>query len=129
MGTKHCFEMNTLSGRKRLLMVAGTRKDADQRSEILRRNGYDVDCACRSDIALTLSRTHSYDVVLLALECESPQIAAIADEIQKLNPNALVACIADCGKAIPPLPCDRMLWKGEPLEYFLARVNALAATA
>ena len=47
----------------------------------------------------------------------------------KRNPNAMIACLADCKKAIPPLPCDRLLWKGEPLEYFLARVEALAATA
>lgn len=127
MNSKPCFATNALSSRKRLLIVANTCADADQRSEYLRRNGYEVDCATEKDVALALSRTHSYDVVVLALECAG--IAELADHIQKLNPNAMVACLADCKKAIPPLPCDRMLWKGEPLEYFLARVEALAATA
>jgi len=129
MSTKHCFAMNSLSARKRLLFVATTRADADQRSEFLRRNGYEVDCASRRDMALSMSRARSYDVVLLALDCGSPQIAALADEIERQNPNTLVACMADCSKSIPAFPCHRMLWKGEPLEYFLARINALAATA
>lgn len=128
MTGKSCFTVNSLSGRKRLLIVANTHVDAAQRSDYLRRNGYEVDCAAGGDVALAMTSTHSYDVVVLALDCDSslPELAA---RIQKLNPNAMVACLADCKKAIPPLPCDRMLWKGEPLEYFKARVDALAATA
>jgi CheY-like chemotaxis protein len=129
MAQKSCFAITSISARKRLLIVANTRVDASQRSEFLRRNGYEVDCAASGEDALNLSRTRTYDVVLLALNCESPKIAALAARIQKLNPNALVACLADCKKALPPVPAHRMLWKGEPLEYFLARVEALAATA
>ena len=127
MNQKTCLAINSFSARKRLLIVANTRVDADQRSEYLRRNGYEVDCASGSDVAISMTRTHSYDVVVLTIDCD--QIAELAARIQKLNPNAMVACLADCKKAIPPLPCDRLLWKGEPLEYFLARVEALAATA
>jgi len=127
MNQKSCFAINSYSARKRLLIVANTRVDADQRSEFLRRNGYEVDCATGSDVALNMTRTHSYDVVVLALDCN--EVAEIAARIQKLNPNAMIACLADCKKTIPPLPCDRLLWKGEPLEYFLARLEALAATA
>ena len=127
MTQKSCFAIDSYSARKRLLIVANTRVDADQRSEYLRRNGYEVDCATGTDVALSLTRSHSYDVVVLALDCDD--VASVAARIQKLNPNALVACLADCKKAIPPLPCDRMLWKGEPLEYFLARLEALSAIA
>jgi CheY-like chemotaxis protein len=119
----------SLSARKRLLIVANTRVDADQRSEFLRRNGYEVDCATGSDVALSMARTRSYDVVVLALEGESIDVAFLAKAIQKSNPNAMVACLADCKKPVPLLPPNRMLWRGEPLEYFLARVETLAATA
>jgi CheY-like chemotaxis protein len=129
MNRKSHFVINSLSTRKRLLMVANTRVDADQRSDFLRRNGFEVDCATGTDVALTMSRTHSYDVVVLALDSDCHVIANLAEQIQKANPNAMVACLADCKKPVPPLPCDRMLWKGEPLEYFLARVETLAATA
>ncbi|HVZ16010.1 MAG TPA: hypothetical protein VG897_02750 [Terriglobales bacterium] len=128
MNRKPHFVMNSLSARKRLLMVANTRADADQRSEFLRRNGYEVDCASCGEIALALSQTRSYDVVVLAAD-DGHDVTFLAKAIQKSNPNAMVACLADCAKPVPPLPCHRMLWKGEPLEYFLARVETLAATA
>ena len=129
MNHKSSFAVTSISARKRMLIVANTRVDADLRSDYLRRNGYEVDCASGSDVALTLSRTRSYDVVLLAVDNDCGEIAALAHQLQKNNPNALVACLADCKKPVPHLPCDRMLWKGEPLEYFLARVETLAATA
>jgi len=129
MNRKPHLVVNPLSTRKRLLIVANTRVDADQRSEFLRRNGFEVDCAAGRDVALAMSRTRSYDVVVLALDSDCHVIANLAGAIQKANPNAMVACLADCKKPVPPLPCDRMLWKGEPLEYFLARVETLAATA
>jgi CheY-like chemotaxis protein len=129
MAQKSCFAINSISVRKRMLIVGSTRFDANQQTDFLRRRGYEVDCASRGDVAISMTRTHSYDVVVLALDCDSPRIAELAARIQKLNPNALVTCLADCKKALPPLPAHRMLWKGEPLEYFLARVEALAATA
>ena len=129
MTRKTCFVMNSYSDHKRLLIVTNTRADANKRSDYLRRNGYEVDCATGTDVAISMTRTHSYDVALLVLDCDCSEIARLAAQIQKLNPNCLVACLADCSKAIPPLPAHRMLWKGEPLEYFKARVDALAAIA
>ncbi len=129
MNQKSSFAVTSISARKRMLIVANTPVDADQRSEYLRRNGYEVDCANNGAVALALSRTRSYDVVLLAVEGECGEITMLAHQLQKNNPNTLVACLADCKKPVPHLPCDRMLWKGEPLEYFLARVETLAAIA
>ena len=129
MNRKAHFVITSISARKRLLMVANTRMDADRRAEFLRRNGFEVDCAVCSDDAIHLSRSHSYDVVVLALEGDCHVVADLATILQKTSPNAMVACLADCKKPVPPLPCDRMLWKGEPLEYFLARVETLAAIA
>jgi len=129
MNHKSCFAMPSLSSRKRLLIVAKTGTAAHQRSEFLRRNGYEVDCASGLTGAIAMSRMRSYDMVVLALNGDCANIKKVASQIQKLNPNTLVTCFADCSKAIPPLASDRMLWTGEPLEYFLARVEALAATA
>lgn len=127
MNRKSSFAVTSLSGRKRLLLVADNAGEVGLRSEFLRRNGYDVDFANGAAMAQAMARTHSYDIVLMAIEC--PALKTLAAKLQRLNPNATVACLADCSKAIPPLPCSRMLWKGEPLEYFLARVETLAATA
>lgn len=127
MNRKPTFAISSLSGRKRLLFVAERLGDAGLRSDFLRRNGYDVDFANGAAMALAMARTHSYDIVLMGVE--TPALKALAAKIQRLNRNATVAYIADCSQAIPPMPCYRMLWKGEPLEYFLARVETLAATA
>ena len=127
MNGKPTLAMTSLSGRKRLLFVADRLGDAGLRSEFLRRNGYEVDFANGTAMALAMARTHSYDIVLMGVD--TPALKALASKLQRLNPNATVAYIADCGQAIPPMPCYRMLWKGEPLEYFLARVETLAATA
>ena len=120
--------MPSLSSRKRLLIVAKTGSAVQQRSEFLRRHGYEVDCATGLNSALNLTRTHSYDMVVLTFNGDCANIKKVASQIQKLNPNTLVTCLANTNK-IPPLPSHRMLWTGEPLEYFLARVEALAATA
>jgi len=129
MNPKTCVAVGSLSNRKRLLIVAKSDAAAHHRSEYLRRNGYEVDCASGLSNALQMSRARSYDMVVLALDGDSMNIKKLATQIQRLNPNALVTCLADCSKAIPPLPSHRMLWSSEPLEYFLARVEALAATA
>jgi hypothetical protein len=128
MNQKACFVLPSLSRRKRVLIVTKANTEAQQRSEFLRRNGYEVDCASSLNGAVTLTRTHSYDLVVLAVnDCSA--IKKTAAQIQRLNPNTLITCLTDVRKAIPPLPSHRMLWSGEPLEYFLARVEALAATA
>lgn len=119
--------VTSISCRKRLLFVAERLGDAGLRSEFLRRNGYDVDFANGSGMALAMARTHSYDIVLMGVD--TPALNALAAKLQRLNPNATVAYLADCSQVIPPMPCYRMLWKGEPLEYFLARVETLAAIA
>jgi len=127
MNVKPSFAMTSLSVRKRLLFVGDRLGDAGLRSEFLRRNGYEVDFANGAAMALAMARTHSYDIVLMGVE--TPALKALATKVQRLNPNATVGYLADCGQVIPPMPCYRMLWKGEPLEYFLARVETLAATA
>ena len=127
MNRKPSFAMTSFSGCKRLLFVAEHLGDAGLRSEFLRRHGYEVDFANGAAMALAMARTHSYDLVLMAVD--TPALKALASKLQRLNPNATVACLADCSQAIPQMPGYRMLWKGEPLEYFLARVETLAATA
>ena len=128
MNYKSVFAMPSLSTRKRVLIVTKAGAAAQQRSEFLRRNGYEVDTASSLASAVEMTRTHSYDLVVLALN-DYADIKKVASQIQRLNPNTLITCLTDVRKAIPPLPSHRMLWTGEPLEYFLARVEALAATA
>jgi len=113
--------------RKRLLIVGSTCFDTDQRSEYLRLRGYDVDCTPDLNAALDLSRSHTYDLIVLALDPEDHSISKVAEQLKRINPNSTITCLADCKKPIPPLPCHSMLWMGEPLEYFAARVEALSA--
>lgn len=101
--------------------------DTDERSEFLRHRGYHVDCAADLNISLDLSRSHGYDLIVLALDPEDCSIAKVAEKLKRINPTSTITCLADCKKPIPPLPCHSMLWKGEPLEYFAARVEALSA--
>jgi len=121
--------MRPLGTRKRVLLVGATPSDAEQRSEFLRRRGYDVDSASCGETAVTLSRSHSYDLIVVPVDLANGRLDKLCRTLQRLNPNSTIACLADCKKPLPAHPPDRLLWKGEPLEYFLARIDALAATA
>jgi hypothetical protein len=76
-----------------------------------------------------MGRTKNYDLIVLTLDEDPSILENLAGELQMSNPDAMITCLADCKKPIPPLPCDYLLWMGEPLEYFAARVEALAAVA
>jgi PleD family two-component response regulator len=127
MAQKALLPIDARASRKRVLIVASTCMDADMRSAYLRTRGYDVDCVASANVALRLSRVHSYDLILLAVDPDFPSLTELARELEQIRPTSTIACLADCKKPIPPLPCHRMLWKGEPLEYFVARVEALAS--
>jgi CheY-like chemotaxis protein len=129
MTHKSSFVMRPLGTRKRVLLVGATASDAEQRSDYLRRRGYEVDFTSNCEVAVTLSRTRSYDLIVLPVELSSGTLERTYRTLQRLNPNSTITCLADCKKPLPALPPDRLLWKGEPLEYFLARVDALSTTA
>jgi hypothetical protein len=125
-GMNRNIGLTSFSGNKRVLIVSETCVDSDERSAYLRSRGFRVDCAGCAETAVRMSRTISYDLVVLTMDVATTRLAA---ELERLNPSAMVTCLADCKKPIPPLRCDRLLWTGEPLEYFAARVETLAATA
>lgn len=129
MAHKSTLAMRPLGSRKRVLLVGASPSDAEQRSAFLRLRGYDVDSAICGDSAVEMSRSHSYDLIVLPADLTNGCLEKVCRKLQRLNPNATIACLADCKKPIPALPPDRLLWQGEPLEYFLARIDALAATA
>jgi len=129
MAHKSSFVMRPLGTRKRVLLVGATPRDAEQRSDFLRHRGYDVDSVTCGEAAVEISRSHSYDLIVLPVELANGCLEKFCRKLQRLNPNSTIACLADCKKPLPALPPDRLLWKGEPLEYFLARIDALAATA
>ncbi len=129
MEHKSTFAMRPLGTRKRVLLVGATPSDAAQRSEFLRSRGYEVDSTACCELAVTLSRSHSYDLIVLPVELTNGNLGRLCRKLQRLNPNSTIACLADCKKPIPAMPPGRLLWKGEPLEYFTARIDALSATA
>jgi PleD family two-component response regulator len=129
MRRKMCFSVRPYSAPKRVLIMAATVSDCAQRADSLRHRGYEVDCVTCSEAALTQSRSRSYDLVLLAVDTKSASISRLSRQLRKLNPDTTIACLADDRKPIPHIPCSRLLWTAEPMEYFIARVEALAATA
>ena len=129
MEHKSTFVMRPLGTRKRVLLVGATPTDAQQRSDFLRSRGYEVDSTDCGESALSLSRSHSYDLIVVPVDIANGHLDRLCRKLQRLNPNSTIACLADCKKPIPAMPPDRLLWKGEPLEYFTARIDALAATA
>jgi PleD family two-component response regulator len=129
MAHKSTFALRPLGARKRVLLVATNRDDCEQRSEFLRRRGYEVDCASSTADATAMSRVHSYDIIVLPIDLDCESLDKLGRKLQRQNPNATITCLADCKKPLPSLPGHCLLWKGEPLEYFLARMEALATTA
>jgi CheY-like chemotaxis protein len=129
MTHKSSFAMRPLGSQKRVLLVVNNREECARRSEFLRRRGYEVDCATHCDSAVTMSRARSYDVIVLPLELEPDTLDKLSRKLAKLNPNAAITCLADCTKPLPAFPGHRLLWLGEPLEYFIARVDALSKSA
>jgi PleD family two-component response regulator len=128
MAHKSSFTMRPLGSRKRVLLVVASEGDAARRSAVLRRRGYDVDSVTCAEAAVTISRTNSYDLIVVPVD-DIVCVEKLCRRLQKLNPNSTIACLADCQKPLPSLPAGRLLWKGEPMEYFLARVDALSAIA
>jgi len=129
MAHKSTFVMRPIGTQKRVLLLVANREDASRRSEVLRRRGYEVDFATCTEAALNMSRSHSYDIIVVPVDLDCDGLERLTRKLQRLNPNSTVVCLADCKKPIPSLPSYKLLWKGEPLEYFLARVDALSATA
>lgn len=128
MSRKATFVGRPLRAQKRVLLVLTNHDDGERRMDFLRRRGYAVDSCPGADAALTMSRTHSYDFIVLAVD-SAPGVERVCRRLQRLNPNSTVACMADLKKPIPSLPAGRLLWAGEPLEYFLARLDTLSAIA
>lgn len=122
------FVVRPLRAQKRVLLVVANRDDAERRTDFLRRRGFYVDSCSGADAAVSLSRSNSYDFIVLPVDA-TPAVEKVCRRLQRLNPNTTVACMADCKKPIPSLPAGRLLWEGEPLEYFLARLDTLSASA
>ena len=129
MAHKSTFVMRPLGSRKRVLLFVENQEDGSRRSDFLRRRGYEVDYATCTEVALDMSRSRSYDIIVIPVELDCDALERLTRKLQRLNPNSTIACLADCKKPLPSLPSYKLLWKGEPLEYFLARVDALSATA
>lgn len=129
MNHKPRLAAHPLGSRKRVLLVVANRDDAARRSDLLRSRGYEVDSVSGADDAVTFSRMHSYDLIVLPVDVDSVGVEKLSRRLHRLSPNSTIACLADCRKPIPSMPACSMLWKGEPLEYFLARIDALATTA
>ncbi|HWR14229.1 MAG TPA: hypothetical protein VN577_05345 [Terriglobales bacterium] len=129
MAQRSSFVLRPLGSQKRVLLVATSYQDAAERSECLRRRGYEVDSASCAEAAMTMTRSRSYDIIVIPVELNAVCAEDLSRKLQRLNPNATIACLADCKKPLPSLPPGRLLWKGEPLEYFIARFEALAHTA
>jgi PleD family two-component response regulator len=122
------LDLSSLTLNKRVLIVADECGDSEERSEYLRDRGFRVDCAVGGEIALRMSRKEAYDLIVVAMETTN-SVAELAEQLERLNRNALVTYLADCWAPIPPLPSHHFLWSSEPLEYFAARVEALTAAA
>jgi CheY-like chemotaxis protein len=129
MAHKSTFALRPLGSRKRVLLVVSRRDNCERRSELLRSHGYEVDCTSSTASAIEMNRTNSYDIIVLSVELDCDTLQRISRTLQRQSPNVTVACLADCKKPLPALPGHCLLWKGEPMEYFLARMEALAVTA
>lgn len=128
MTHKSEFALRPLGSHKRVLLVVTRQDSCEQRSELLRSRGYEVDCTTSTRSAVAMNRAKSYDIIVLPIDMDCDSLPKITRTLQRHNPNATIACLADCKKPLPALPGHCLLWKGEPLEYFVARVDALAVT-
>jgi PleD family two-component response regulator len=129
MNHKPSLPAHPIGSRKRVLLVVTNRDDAARRCDVLRERGYDVDSVSGANDAVTFSRMHSYDLIVLPVDVDSIGVEKLSRRLHRLSPNSRIACLADGKKPIPSMPACSMLWKGEPLEYFLARIDALATSA
>ena len=113
---------------KRVLLIAEKCPANERRKVQLRTLGYDVDCTECERGARELTQKRSYDLVLVAVRTPlnggpSPR------KVASLWPSAKVAFLVDTSGPLPCMPAHKFLWAGESEEYFLARVEALAASA
>jgi len=110
---------------RRVLLLADRLHSVHEHIDPLLHNGYEVDCTYSSRCALTLSRTRTYDLILIALRRHPAILQELCGELRQSNPTTPIASLVDPTKPIPPLRAHQFLWTREGEEYFMARVNAL----
>jgi CheY-like chemotaxis protein len=110
---------------RRVLLLADRLHAVQEHVDPLLHYGYEVDCTYSSRCALTLSRTRTYDLILIALRRHPAVLQELCRELRQSNPTTPIASLVDPTKPIPPLHAHQFLWTREGEEYFMARVNAL----
>jgi CheY-like chemotaxis protein len=110
---------------KRVLLLADRLQAIQEHIDPLLHYGYEVDCTYSNRCALTLSRTRTYDLILIAVRRHPASLRELCRELQQMNPTTPIASLVDPTKPIPPLHAHQFLWTREGEEYFMARVNAL----
>ena len=110
---------------RRVLLLADRLHAIQEHVDPLLHSGYEVDCTYSSRCALTLSRTRTYDLILIALRRHPAALRQLCSELRQSNPTTPIASLVDPTKPIPPLHAHQFLWTREGEEYFMARVNAL----
>ncbi|HLH09948.1 MAG TPA: hypothetical protein VKW78_22100 [Terriglobales bacterium] len=115
---------SSLHKAKRVLLVADRLFPLQEHVDPLLHHGFEVDCTYSCRCALSLSRTRTYDLILIARR--HPALSQeLCRDLQAANPTTPIASLVDPTKPIPPLREHQFIWTREGEEYFLARVNAL----
>lgn len=109
---------------KRVLLLADRLLSVQEHVDPLLHHGFEVDCTYSGRSALTLSRTRTYDLILVARR-HPTILQELCRELQAASPTTPIASLVDPTKPIPPLRAHHFIWTREGEEYFLARVNAL----
>ena len=110
---------------KRVLLLADRLRPIQEHIDPLLHYGYEVDCTYSNRCAVTLSRTRTYDLILISVRRHPAVLRELCRELQQANPGTPIASLVDPTKPIPPLHAHQFLWTREGEEYFMARVNAL----
>jgi len=122
--------MTTGNGKekKRVLLVDDEPQMLRLRTDILQRQGHDVDAARTLDEARAAWQPGKYSLIIVDLRKQPKQALAFCEELKREDPDQLVAFLTAPMIHVPRNACpDDVIPKEEGPQEFVERVQALLA--
>lgn len=120
-------ESRTPAARGVILLLDDSRLAGAARAEHLEDRGFQVRLASTVDEAEALWEADHFTLVLVAVKNDLVRAVEFCDRIKNEHPNQTIGLLVPGTADLPVTHCPDLMWPEEDINYFLARVDTLAA--
>jgi response regulator RpfG family c-di-GMP phosphodiesterase len=118
-----------IENRGTILLIDDRPRTLVARADILMRRGFEVELASTIEQAESRWQPGRYILVLFAVRKGLLRAAECCERMKHQRPRQMIGMLVAPEAELPPMHCPDLLWPEENLDYFLARVDTLAAFA